>query len=135
MGNQVIRLWEPSSRCLGGVCFGFTRAQVLSLGDYFEDDGDDPDGEFLQRFFPAVVVSLSDGIVVSIGASEQCLLEEVELIGSSLDFAASLLGGLAGQTHSGAVEIYETGSGVELYVRDDRVSQVIISDFSLIPED
>jgi hypothetical protein len=133
--DMVIRLWWPDDRCLGGVRLGSTRDEVLALGEYFEDHLHESGGDFLQRFSPDVIVSVSDGIVVCIGASDQCLLDDVELIGTTLDLAAAMLGGISEQTHTGEVEIYETGSGVELYVRDGRVCRVLLSDWSLIPED
>jgi hypothetical protein len=83
---------------------------------------------------PEISVVIADGIAVSIGAYDECFLDDVNLIGLPLDSVAWRVGGIAKQTVEG-VSQYETGSNVELLIDvDGLVSQVHISDWSMIPD-
>jgi hypothetical protein len=128
----VIVLWYPHVRCIGGVCLGATRDEVLSLGGYIEDEGDGSDDRYLKRFFPDLSAALSDGIVVSIAVSDECFLDRVNLIGLSLESAIQRIGEAFEQTEDGEVHIYQSSSGLELYVRGGSVSRVVLSDWSLV---
>ena len=134
-----VRLWWPTERCLGGICLGTTREEILARGDFVEDVPSDPDdlddeGDLRRLAPPEMSVTMSDGIAVSITAFDECLLDEVNLIGLPLDAVAWRVGGIAQQTMQGEVGGYETGSGVELWVRDGVVCQVHISDWSLVTD-
>lgn len=134
-----IRLWWPTRRHLGGICLGEPRGQILARGDFVEEvrlSSDPPDFEVdLRRLtHPEISVVIADGIAVSIGAYDECFLDDVNLIGLPLDSVAWRVGGIAKQTVEG-VSQYETGSNVELLIDvDGLVSQVHISDWSMIPD-
>jgi hypothetical protein len=136
--QEPIRLWWPKQRCLGGICLGATKEEILSRGDFFEDlpEGPDDESQRLSKIGPPeMAVSLADGVAWAIGAYDECLLDDVDLIGLPLDAAAWRLGGIEAQTLEGEVEIFRTASGVELYVREGNVCQVYISDESLIKDE
>lgn len=73
-----------------------SRPDILALGGYFEDVGDDPDDVYLKRFSPDVSVALCDEVAVAIAASDECFYDDVNLIGLPLEAAAWRLGGVAG---------------------------------------
>jgi hypothetical protein len=128
----VIQLWTPHSRCMGGICLGASRAAALALGAWVEHDDDL--GYRLERPGAGFKLSLSDDVVISIGAFQECYLDEINLIGQRFEFAVALVGGDARQTEDGEVAIYEFDGGLEFYVRDDRIIQVHLSDWSLVRE-
>jgi hypothetical protein len=130
----VIELWSPGTRCLGGVCLGDTAELVLLSGDYVRDETAGSETQCLQRSDPDVMVTLSDDIVVSITAFDECLVDGVNVIGLPLDAVAWRLGGVSEQTGQGEVDMFQTASGVEIWIRDGSVCQLSISDWSLIQD-
>ena len=130
----MIKLWSPSARCLGGVCLGDPADLILQSGDYVREDNPATDEQYLRRWQPDVIATLSDDIVVSITALDECEVDGVDVIGLPLESVAWRLGGIAEQTGRGVVDMFETTSGVELWVRDGSVCQVSISDWSLVKE-
>lgn len=132
--SDMVQLWYPDRRSIDGISLGASRDEVLARGDYFEDASPDIGGEFLYRFTPDMILSICDGIVVSIGTSDECFLDGTNLIGLPFDEVAGRLGGIEAQLEAGEIEIYATVTGVELYVRDGKVTRIVLSDWSLVPD-
>lgn len=126
---MTIELVLPST--LAGFTIGVPPRDE-ALRNYLMD-GDWEDGcASFSRFEPNVMVTICDGVVVSVNARDECWFGGIELIGLSPAEVAEHLSLAVVEIEPGWAEFVHMTGGVELIVIEGRVTQLALSDWDLI---
>lgn len=127
------------NRTLGGIELGASLSSVLAIPG-FAVEPDDPDPVMrvegavsVARHNPEVTAELSDGVVWSIAAWEECWLGGTNIVGAQFEDVEEMLGGVA-KVLDGREPLRRImmQNGLEVWIKADRVSVVMLADDSLI---
>lgn len=128
---------DTDMKGLGGIRLGARKADVLAMGGFVEEAGDEDTFDlYLKRSRPALTVSLVQNVVIGVSTVDECLINGTNVVGLPLDDAIVLIGGDFTRTLDGEIEIHErsiAALSIELYSRNGLVTLFSLLDTSYIP--